>query len=564
MKEQTNQKAITDKKIGLFLCSCGDSLATAQLADTFTGQGIKVYTHNLLCSQAGQDTLAQTISQEELDQVIIAACSPQEHGDTFTKQAIKAGLSPQMVTIANVREQGYWVTPDPAKAQAKAKKIIQMAVGKLSQSQDITIPDPELTTDVLVVGISQSSLTAALNLADLGHKVTVIDDRETYQTEGLDTPTEDTINKATASQAIDIMMSTKVVDFSGDVGNFTVELRGAEGRITKTFGAVLIGGNFIGQVPQEAVPAADKIQVLTQGQLARDSVLIDQLLSQGDRPQIAFCLDIGTDDPQLIHTQAMQNAWEIVKTAKAKGISADIYYLSKNARTAEQGLEQLYARLRQSGVIFIRSEQNRPRIVSGGQGVKITVSDITISQTGEPVELVIPVDALIVGEKLTITPGQEQAARLMNLNLKTIPTRDSFGEMINIHQKSILSNRRGVYLVGSGRSPQSREDYQTLAELAAAEIDRLLTVDGLTALRKDTAVVIAQRVDDKKCAVCLTCVRMCPHAAIIIFDGGAQILPNSCYGCGACSGECPARAIQLKNYTDDQLVGQIRAVMQVG
>jgi len=72
------------------------------------------------------------------------------------------------------------------------------------------------------------------------------------------------------------------------------------------------------------------------------------------------------------------------------------------------------------------------------------------------------------------------------------------------------------------------------------------------------------KVDEDKCAACLTCVRVCPFKVPFINERGkAEINPVQCQGCGTCAGECPAKAIQLQNYKDDQILAKIGGLAEV-
>jgi len=133
----------------------------------------------------------------------------------------------------------------------------------------------------------------------------------------------------------------------------------------------------------------------------------------------------------------------------------------------------------------------------------------------------------------------------------------------------VRSNRRGVFVAGACRFPQEVSEALIEARAAAEEVITLLSPGAYT---YDLSVA---EVDPKKCAVCYTCPRLCPHAAITVEKyaerniysiygteagtqwGAAKVDPAACYGCGICVAECPAKAITLHHVTDEQIYAQM-------
>jgi heterodisulfide reductase subunit A-like polyferredoxin len=133
----------------------------------------------------------------------------------------------------------------------------------------------------------------------------------------------------------------------------------------------------------------------------------------------------------------------------------------------------------------------------------------------------------------------------------------------------VQSNRRGIFVAGACRFPQEVSESVIEARAVAEEVMALLSKGTYT---YDLAVA---EVDPKKCAVCYTCPRLCPHSAITVEKygernvyitpgtggdmkwGAAKVDPASCYGCGICVAECPAKAITLHHLTDAQIYAQM-------
>ncbi len=135
----------------------------------------EVRTHGLLCSAAGQNFLADRIRDAALDKVVVAGCSPREHESTFRNVLKKAGLNPYQLQMANLREQCAWVTEDPAAAGDKARSLIRAAVERVRLHEPIPPLEIDMNPDVLVVGAGVAGVTAALNLAQKGRRIYLVE-----------------------------------------------------------------------------------------------------------------------------------------------------------------------------------------------------------------------------------------------------------------------------------------------------------------------------------------------------------------------------------------------------
>jgi heterodisulfide reductase subunit A len=168
-------------RIGVFVCSCGpnigEKISVTDLA-AFARElpeVAEVRTHALLCSGEGQTFLAREIRESALDKVVVAGCSPREHELTFRNVLEKTGLNPYQLQMANLREQCAWVTADPAEAAEKARSLIRAAVDRVRLHQSIPSLAIDMNPDVLVVGAGVAGITAALNLAQKGRRIYLVE-----------------------------------------------------------------------------------------------------------------------------------------------------------------------------------------------------------------------------------------------------------------------------------------------------------------------------------------------------------------------------------------------------
>jgi heterodisulfide reductase subunit A2 len=169
-------------RIGVFVCDCGSNIAgavdteavrqyAATLPDVVAAIGNK-YT----CADPGQKQIQEAIRQHNLNRVVVASCSPTSYEVIFRQCIEGAGLNPYLLEMANIREHCSWVTPgDREAATRKAMDIVNVAVARahwLYPQREEQIP---VTPAALVIGGGVAGMQAALDLADSGHKVYLVE-----------------------------------------------------------------------------------------------------------------------------------------------------------------------------------------------------------------------------------------------------------------------------------------------------------------------------------------------------------------------------------------------------
>ncbi len=171
-----------DLRIGVFVCECGRNIAgtvdceavrqhAATLPDVIIAQRNR-YT----CSDPGQQEIKRAIAEHNLNRVVVASCSPRLHEPTFSGCLAQAGLNPYLLDMANIREHCSWVhQDDPVGATHKAMDTVTMAVARarhLSPQREIEVP---VSHAALVIGGGIAGIQAALDLADAGHQVYLVE-----------------------------------------------------------------------------------------------------------------------------------------------------------------------------------------------------------------------------------------------------------------------------------------------------------------------------------------------------------------------------------------------------
>jgi len=180
--EETAEKA----RIGVYVCHCGLNIAQTvdcgKVAEAAAGLDDVVISKDIgyACSEPGQQQIKKDIHEHDLDRVVVASCSPRLHEPTFRQMLQSCGINPYLLEMANLREQCSWVhMNEPEAATRKAEDLVKMAVSRirlLHPLQEETLP---LTQRTLVIGGGVAGIQAALDLADNGYDVVLVEKRAT-------------------------------------------------------------------------------------------------------------------------------------------------------------------------------------------------------------------------------------------------------------------------------------------------------------------------------------------------------------------------------------------------
>ena len=169
------------QRIGVFVCWCGSNIAATvdvkKVAETLGKEPGVVFSadYQYMCSQAGQDLVKNSIKEYGLTGVVICSCSPRMHEATFRKAAASAGVNPYMVEIANIREQCSWIHKDMATATEKAIILGRAAVAKVHLNAPLTPGESPVTKRALVIGGGIAGIQTALDIADAGYEVDIVE-----------------------------------------------------------------------------------------------------------------------------------------------------------------------------------------------------------------------------------------------------------------------------------------------------------------------------------------------------------------------------------------------------
>ncbi len=551
-----------DLRIGVFICHCGTNIASVvDVADVTeyakTLPGVVYAEHPLYtCSQDSQERIRDIIEKHKLNRVVASACSPTTHEPLFMSTLRQAGINKYFFDMANIRDQCSWVHPtEPELATEKSKRLTRMAVANATQGEALEDLEFGVDANLLVIGGGIAGMTAALEAAQQGFGVYLVEQQRELggqllslkrSSDGreIDTFLTNIKEQIFNTPQIKVFTSSMVVEQSGFVGSFQSEIMTPSGATrTLKHGAILVATGAEEYRPQ--IHGLDShLSVATQtdfenmlesgGDTEESHIVMLQCAGSRDEEYLPYC-------SRVCCNQAVKNALRMKRIKPTTRI--DILYRDMRC----YGLAELdYRRARQEGVNFIRynPDSNSPKITTHENGIEITLTDPSIRR---PIQL--KPDLLVLSTGLTPRDTEELASMLR------VP-RNEAGFFIEAHAKlrPVDLPSEGLFMAGTAHGPKNLTETIAQAQAAVARATTILSQEKL----KMSGVI--SKVDPTNCAVCLTCVRACPYGVPFINDEHtAEINPALCQGCGICVAECPAKTISLGRFEDKNITAKIQS-----
>jgi NADH:ubiquinone oxidoreductase subunit E/NAD-dependent dihydropyrimidine dehydrogenase PreA subunit len=232
------------EKVGIYVCHCGSNIAgTVDVEEVarWAGKTIKDVAvsrdYKFMCSSLGQQMIEDDIRKEGLTRVVVASCSPHLHEKTFRRACQNAGLNPYLFEMANIREHVSWVTKSKEAGTIKAKALVSAAAERVKRQQPLEPMQVKVNPSTMVIGGGIAGLQAALELADAGYHVYLVEREpsigghmahfdKTFPT--LDcsacilTPK---MSEVAQHENITLLSYSELEEVSGSVGNFKVKVR---------------------------------------------------------------------------------------------------------------------------------------------------------------------------------------------------------------------------------------------------------------------------------------------------------------------------------------------------
>jgi heterodisulfide reductase subunit A len=570
-----------ERRIGVYVCNCGTNIAHAvdveavrQSAAELPGVAI-ARSYRYMCSNPGQEMIVSDVREQRLDRVVVAACSPRMHERTFRAACRAGGLNPYLFEMANIREQCSWVHADRPAATRKAEALTRAAIRRVACHRPLEGLSAEMCPTTLVLGGGIAGLTAALELADGGQPVLLVERSErlggNLARVDLTAPYLDSardllaerIVRARTNPNITVLLRSELKSLSGFVGNYRAVIETANGRATvrsekrlgnvvvatgyREFDAGRVAGYGWGELPG-VVTSFEFEAMLRAGRIeTRD----------GRRPRYAAVIHCVGSRSQDFHgycsrvccMTALKYAQEI-KSAVPDCYVCDLYI---DMHAFGKGCEDFYKRGSEAKTMFLMYGKNRPpriRRAPPGDDCDLLI-EVDEQLSGERIE--VPADLVVLMVGMEARPDAGEVAHRVNIS------QDKDGWFIESHPKldPVATTTEGIYIAGTCAAPKDIPDTVAQARAAAGRIlariaKGRIEIDGVFA-----------EVDEGRCSGCRVCNELCPYSAIE-FDAGSKrsrVIPAACKACGCCAAACPSAAITAHQFTGEQLAAQIEGVL---
>ena len=559
------EKSVSGAKprIGVFVCHCGINIGGVVKVDDVveyanTLPNVVYAEQNLYtCSQDTQDKIKEKIIENDLNRVVVASCTPRTHEPLFRATLREAGLNEYLFEMANIRDQCSWVhMHDHEAATDKSKDLVRMAVAKARLLEPLDRPVIKTTPVALVIGGGLSGMTAALEIADQGYRVHLVEKEGTlggnlnrilYVPTG-ENPRKEllALDKRVRNHTnIDLHLNAQVAEAHGYIGNFESTIINDVNEETVSHGVTIIATGGVEYKPTEYMYGSEG--VMTQLEL-------EEKLHTGYKPSTVVmiqCVGSRCDEraycSRVCCTGAMTNALRI----KEANPDADIYILYKDIRT--YGFkEDYYRKAAKKGVVFIRYTDDDKPIVERDGNLRVTVTDPVLGE-----KVTIKADSIVLAAAVLPQADNVKLAGIYKVPLN----KDGFFLEAHMKLRPLDFATDGVYLAGLAHGPKTIDECISQASGAAA---RALTVLSQPNIEVEGAIA---KVDESRCSGCRMCEHVCEFKAIEMLEDEegkihSHVIPEVCKGCGVCVSTCPSGAISAGHFTDDEILSQVRAALQ--
>jgi heterodisulfide reductase subunit A-like polyferredoxin len=553
-----------EPRIGVFVCNCGVNISSvvdvAAVEEYAKSLPNVVYaTQNLFtCSQDSQDKMKEIIKEQGLNRVVVAACSPKTHEPIFQDTMESCGLNKYLFEMANIRNQDSWVHSETSEeASEKAKDLVRMSVARADTLHPLKEKQIPVVQRGLVVGGGVAGMNAALGMADQGYEVVLVEKEDelgglsrrlTATIEGakIGDYLMDLIQKITSHPKIQVLTRSLIVGFSGFKGNFTTELLVGPGMYARKIehGVVILATGAHEYQPREFLYGQDQ-RVMTQIELAER--MAQGTLGEPQNVVMIQCVGSRNEENPNCSRVCCQTAVKNALHLKELYPDMNVYILYRDIRTYGL-LEDFYTEARKKGVFFFRFDAEDPPVAeSSDEGIDVTFTDHVLNR-----KLNTTADLLVLSAGMQAEDTEE-----LSSILKLARTPEGYFMEAHVKLRPVDMATEGIFVCGTAHSPKLVSETISQAYAAAGRAITFLSQADLT-LSAVTAKVAAE-----KCASCLICVRSCPYGVPKInAEGVSEIDEALCHGCGICCAECPAKAIQLSWYEDDQILCKVEALLE--
>ncbi len=586
-----------EARVGVFVCSCGTNIGGVVNVPEVTEYArtiphVAYAEHNMYtCSEAGLTSIKQSIKEHSLNRVVVASCTPRTHEPLFRAACKEAELNPYLFEMANIREHDSWVHPhEPQKATQKAKEIVRMAVARAVLLEPQIEPEVDVKEASLVIGAGVAGMTAALSMASQGFKVHLIEKEKEpggltpklyklYPTLADSAEVVDPLIKAVKSnENIELSTSTTLKEAGGYVGNFKIVLTGPEGDRELTVGTIIVAPGSSNYTPpvglyeygvnDHVITQRELDEKLRKGEIGKPERIV-MIQCVGSRKGEIRPSDLEafpkSDTAELLRRilkARKEEGWpycsriccmNAIKNAilvKEKSPETDVVVLFGDLRVYKE-YEDFYRKARDLEVRFIRHiEAVNPEVTQTKDGKLEVLAYDALSG----MEVTFPAEWVVLSTPLIPSKDEIMLARMLKIPIAA----DGFLMEAHLKLRPVDTNVDGVFIAGTASGPKDVSESIISGEAAAARASILM---GNKKVKTEAVTAV---VDSDACIGCGLCEEICPYGAPKVEEGAFEIREILCRGCGSCAAECPKQAITMRHYGDNQILAQVKALLDRG
>jgi len=564
-----------EPQVGVFVCHCGSNIAgtvdveaVAEYAKTLSG--VHFVERNLFsCSQDTQDNMIKRIRENNLNRIVVAACTPRTHEPLFRETLKAAGINEYLFEMANIRNQNSWVHgKTPELATRKAKDLVRMAVAKVLPQTPLYQMSVDVNQTALVIGGGLAGMTAALNLADQGYPVHLVEKTDklcgfarrldhTWNGEDIRQNLVDLNKRVMFHDNITLHLNSEIDQVEGFIGNFTTTIQKAGGKTT----AIEHGAGIIATGGKRLRP--EKLYGYGELRGVYTGIEFDVARRLGDKNvkdlhSIVFIQCVGSREQDRLYCSKVCCTHSINTAIRLKkeDLRRRVTILYRDIRSYGER-EYLYKKARELGVVFINFElHGKPEVTKDGdRGLRIRVMDHVLHR---PVQM--HADAVVLAEAILANPDAKKLGTLFKLPVDS----DGFFQEAHAKLRPVDFSTDGMFVAGLAHYPKPVEETIAQAMAASSRAATVLSKQSIS-LEAIKALVV-----EENCDGCALCLDVCPYNAISLIEKSDEngrnvkcvaINQAKCKGCGLCQGTCPKKGVNVAGFTLDQLREQVKAAL---